>query len=224
MLRRGGWGEGPNFYLQIGIILDRIEGELHSRQNLAIRRNEIMPRTRKTSSRTSKRTLPYTIEWQGPGKTPIRLKVNGQEHQLLVEPRKTLLDVLREDLGLTGAKRGCDEGTCGACTVMVEGRPLYSCMTLAIDCDAQSIETIEALQKESGLHPIQKAFIEEDAFQCGFCTPGQIMSAKSLLDRNPEPSTEEIDRYMTGNLCRCGAYPKIRRAIQRAARMLNKGD
>jgi xanthine dehydrogenase YagT iron-sulfur-binding subunit len=183
-----------------------------------------MPRTKKTSSRTSKKTVFHTIAWQGPGKTSVRLKVNGQEHQLLVEPRKTLLDVLREDLGLTGAKRGCDEGTCGACTVLVGGRPIYSCMTLAIDCDAQDIETIEALQKEGALHPMQKAFIEEDAFQCGFCTPGQIMAAKGLLDRNPEPSTEEIDRYMTGNLCRCGAYPKIGKAVQRAARMLNKGD
>jgi xanthine dehydrogenase YagT iron-sulfur-binding subunit len=183
-----------------------------------------MPRSRKTSSRAPKKAVPHAIDWQGPGKILIRLKVNGQEHQLLAEPRKTLLDVLREDLGLTGAKRGCDEGTCGACTVLVEDRPIYSCMTLAIDCDAQAIETIESLQKEGDLHPLQKAFIEEDAFQCGFCTPGQIMSAKSLLDRNPDPSAEEINRSMTGNLCRCGAYPKIGRAVQRAARMLNRGD
>jgi aerobic-type carbon monoxide dehydrogenase small subunit (CoxS/CutS family) len=180
-----------------------------------------MPRGRIVSRRASKKAGSQAIDWQGPGKTLIRLKVNGQDHQLLVEPRKTLLDILREDLGLTGAKRGCDEGTCGACTVLAEGRPIYSCMTLAIDCDAQSIETIEGLQKEGDLHPIQKAFIEEDAFQCGFCTPGQIMAAKGLLNRHPDPKPDEIDHFMTGNLCRCGAYPKISRAVQRAARMLN---
>jgi aerobic-type carbon monoxide dehydrogenase small subunit (CoxS/CutS family) len=183
-----------------------------------------MPRGRTASRRASKKAGAQAIGWQGPGKTLIRLKVNGHDHQLLAEPRKTLLDVLREDIGLTGTKKGCDEGTCGACTVLVEGRPIYSCMTLAIDCDAQSIETIEALQKEGDLHPIQKAFIEEDAFQCGFCTPGQIMAAKGLLNRYPNPKPDEIDHFMTGNLCRCGAYPKISRAIQRAAKMLGKGD
>ena len=183
-----------------------------------------MPRSRTISGRASKKTRSHAPDWQGPGKVLIRLKVNGQDHQLLVEPRKTLLDVLREHLGLTGTKKGCDEGTCGACTVLVEGRPIYSCMTLAINCDTQSIETIEALEKEGDLHPIQKAFIEEDAFQCGFCTSGQIMSVKSLLDRDPNPGPKEINHFMTGNLCRCGAYPKIVRAVRRAARMLGKGD
>ncbi len=161
--------------------------------------------------------------WRGPGKTRIHLRVNGRDHELFVEPRRTLLDALRIDLGLTGTKRGCNEGTCGACTVLVESRPLYACMALAIDYDGQSVATVESLEKDGELHPIQKAFVEEDGLQCGFCTPGQVMAAKSLLDRKANPTPAEIRRYMAGNLCRCGAYPKIVRAILRAAHLRSSG-
>lgn len=161
--------------------------------------------------------------WRGPGKTMIRLKVNGRWHELFVEPRRTLLDALREDLGLTGTKRGCNEGTCGACTVLVENQPLYACMALAVDYDGQSIATIESLEKNGQLHPIQKAFIKEDGLQCGFCTPGQIMATKSLLDRKPNPTPAEIREFMAGNLCRCGAYPKIVRAVLHAAQLISEG-
>ncbi|MEM4382394.1 MAG: (2Fe-2S)-binding protein [Candidatus Caldarchaeum sp.] len=157
---------------------------------------------------------------RGPGKTPIQLIVNGETHEVLVEPRRTLLDALRKDLGLTGAKKACDEGTCGACTVLVDGKPIYACMALAIECDGKSIETIEGLARNGQLHPIQQAFIEEDALQCGFCTPGQIMSVKALLDENPKPTLEDVKRAVSGNLCRCGAYPKIFKAAMRAAEFL----
>ncbi|MFN4218112.1 MAG: (2Fe-2S)-binding protein [Candidatus Bipolaricaulia bacterium] len=160
------------------------------------------------------------IAVRGPGRTPIKLIVNGEAHEVLVEPRRTLLDALRKDLGLTGAKKACDEGTCGACTVLVDGKPIYACMALAIECDGKSIETIEGLAQDGKLHPIQQAFIEEDALQCGFCTPGQIMSMKALLDENPNPTLQDIKRALSGNLCRCGAYPKIFKAALRAAALL----
>ncbi len=159
----------------------------------------------------------------GNKKTLIKLRVNGREQAVYVEARRTLLDALRKDLGLTGTKKGCDEGTCGACTVLVDGRAIYSCMALAVDYEGSSIETIENLEKEGKLHPIQQAFIEEDGFQCGFCTPGQIMSVKALLDVNPNPTLEEIKNATAGNLCRCGAYPKIHKAAQRAAALWRKG-
>ncbi len=157
---------------------------------------------------------------RGPGKTPIRLIVNGETREVLVEPRRTLLDALRKDIGLTGTKKACDEGTCGACTVLLDGKPIYACMALALECDGRSIETIEGLARDGQLHPIQQAFIEEDALQCGFCTPGQIMSVKALLDENPTPTLEEVKRALSGNLCRCGAYPKIFKAAVRAAELL----
>ncbi|MCL6642406.1 MAG: (2Fe-2S)-binding protein [Candidatus Bipolaricaulota bacterium] len=160
------------------------------------------------------------IPVRGPGKTPIALIVNGQAHEVLVEPRRTLLDVLRKDLGLTGAKKACDEGTCGACTVLLDGKPIYACMALALECEGGAIETIEGLARDGKLHPIQQAFIEEDALQCGFCTPGQIMSVKALLDSNPNPTLEDVKRALSGNLCRCGAYPKIFKAALRAAELL----
>jgi aerobic-type carbon monoxide dehydrogenase small subunit (CoxS/CutS family) len=159
---------------------------------------------------------------RGPEKVPIQLKVNGQERGIHVEPRRTLLDALREDLGLAGTKKGCDEGTCGACTVLADGRAIYACMVLAIECEGKSIETIESLEKGGILHPIQTAFIEEDGFQCGFCTPGQIMSVKALLESNPHPEIEEIARRMEGNLCRCGAYSGILKAAQKAAELLRR--
>jgi aerobic-type carbon monoxide dehydrogenase small subunit (CoxS/CutS family) len=160
---------------------------------------------------------------RGPGKTAIKLTVNGETHELLVEPRRTLLNALRKDLGLTGTKKACDEGTCGTCTVLLEGKPIYACMALAIECDGKSVETIESLSKDGQLHPIQRAFIEEDALQCGFCTPGQIMSVKALLDENPNPTLDDVKRALSGNLCRCGAYPKLFQAALRAADLVRTG-
>jgi xanthine dehydrogenase YagT iron-sulfur-binding subunit len=160
----------------------------------------------------------------GPGKTLLRLRVNGQDHELFADPRRTLLDVLRKDLGLTGTKKGCDEGTCGACTVLIDGRAVYACMALALDCEGRSIETIENLEKEGQLHPIQRAFIEQDGLQCGFCTPGQIMSVKALLSARANPSPKEIRESLSGNICRCGAYPKILKAVRRAAELLQQGS
>jgi xanthine dehydrogenase YagT iron-sulfur-binding subunit len=157
---------------------------------------------------------------RGPHKVPVRLFVNRQEYAVHLEPRRTLLDALRKDLGLTGAKKVCDEGTCGACTVIIDGKPVYSCLTLAIECEEKSIETIEALAPDGKLHALQQAFIEEDAYQCGFCTPGQIMSLKALLDENQSPTLDEVKRAVSGNLCRCGAYLRIFSAGLRAAAML----
>jgi aerobic-type carbon monoxide dehydrogenase small subunit (CoxS/CutS family) len=150
-------------------------------------------------------------------KIPIRLIVNGLPHTIHAEPRRTLLDALRKDLGFTGTKKGCDEGTCGACTVLLNGKPIYACMALALECEGIPVETIEGMQKDDKLHPIQEAFIQEDALQCGFCTPGQIMAAKALLDQNPRPSPEEVRKALVGNLCRCGTYPKILKAVLSAA-------
>lgn len=155
-------------------------------------------------------------------KVNVRLRINGGEYDALVEPRRTLLDTLREDLDLTGTKRVCDMGNCGACTVVVDGRAQYSCLMLAVESEGRDIRTIEGMAKGGALHPVQQAFIQEDAFQCGFCTPGQIMSAVSLLERNPNPTDEEIRIALSGNLCRCGAYPKIMRAVRSAAQMMNQ--
>src|SRR5438128_218970 len=143
---------------------------------------------------------------------PITLRVNGTEHALVIEPRHTLLEALRSDLQLTGTKKVCDMGDCGACTVLVEGRAMYACLLLAVDCDGLQIMTIEGLAGDGQLDPLQQAFMEADAFQCGFCTPGQIMSLRALLNETAAPSDEEILRAVTGNLCRCGAYLNILRA------------
>ncbi len=150
---------------------------------------------------------------------PLALTVNGEDHHLMVEPRRTLLDLLRHDLGLTGAKKVCNMGNCGACTVMVDGRTVYACLTLAIDCEGREVRTIEGLADGATLDPVQQAFIEEDAFQCGYCTPGQVMSMRALLDENPEPTDDDIVRAVSGNLCRCGAYAHIARAGRRAAEL-----
>lgn len=154
----------------------------------------------------------------------ICLSVNGREHELLVEPRRTLLDALRDDLQLTGAKKVCDMGDCGACTVLVDGRAMYACLLLAVDCRERAITTVEGLAQGSELDPVQRAFVEADAFQCGFCTPGQVMSITGLLAANPAPSDAEICRAVTGNLCRCGAYLNIRRAGRIAADQLAGRD
>ncbi len=153
----------------------------------------------------------------GLGKVPVHLRINGQSYQLLVEPRRTLLDALRLDLGLTGTKEGCDQGECGACTVLVDGQTAYSCLMLAIECQDREIVTIEGIMDGDQLHPIQKAFIEHDGYQCGFCTPGQVLAVKALLDKVPHPLEEQVRQAISGNLCRCGAYPKIIRAAMAAA-------
>jgi xanthine dehydrogenase YagT iron-sulfur-binding subunit len=142
----------------------------------------------------------------------VTLRVNSTDHALLLEPRRTLLDALRNDLQLTGTKKVCDMGDCGACTVLVDGRAMYACLLLAVDCQGQHITTIEGLTRDGQLDPVQQAFVEADAFQCGFCTPGQIMSLRALLNETPAPSDEEILRAVSGNLCRCGAYRNILRA------------
>jgi len=150
-------------------------------------------------------------------KKQIRLTVNGEIHECTVESRKTLLDLLREDLKLTGTKKGCDGGECGSCTVLLNKRPVNACLLLAVGVDGQEILTIEGLGK-NGLHPIQKAFIEYGAVQCGFCTPGMILSAKALLDENASPSEMEVREAIAGNLCRCTGYEKIISAILSVSR------
>jgi xanthine dehydrogenase YagT iron-sulfur-binding subunit len=150
--------------------------------------------------------------------TPVRLRVNGQDRSLEIEPRVTLLDALRLRLGLTGAKKGCDRGQCGSCTVLVGGRRVLSCLSLAVQHDGDEITTIEGLAGDGGLHPMQQAFLTHDGFQCGFCTPGQIMSAVALVAEGRTASDHEIREHMSGNLCRCSAYPGILAAIREVAR------
>jgi xanthine dehydrogenase YagT iron-sulfur-binding subunit len=147
----------------------------------------------------------------------ITLCVNGETYQLPVDPRTTLLDALHERLGLTGSKKGCDQGACGACTVLVDGKRILSCLTLAATCEDRAVLTIEGLSKDEHLHPMQQAFIRHDAFQCGYCTPGQILSAVALLSEGRATSDADIREFMSGNLCRCGAYPNIVAAIRDVA-------
>ncbi len=151
----------------------------------------------------------------------LHLKVNGEEYQLKVEPQEILLDVIRDKLNLTGTKRGCDSGDCGACTIIMDGKAVNSCLVLALEADGKEILTIEGLAKKGQLHPLQKAFVEYGAIQCGYCTPGMIMSAKALLDENPDPTEEEISKAIAGNLCRCTGYVKIVQAIKAVADKLN---
>ena len=151
---------------------------------------------------------------------PMKLEINGRGHELALEPRVTLLDALREHLGLTGTKTGCDQGQCGACTVHVDGNRVLSCLTLAAQVEGSAVTTIEGLSEPGGeLHPVQRAFLAEDAFQCGYCTPGQIMSAVACIREGHAGSDGEIREYMSGNLCRCGAYPHIVAAVRAAARL-----
>ena len=144
----------------------------------------------------------------------MQLLVNGGRHRVRVEPRVSLLDALREHLDLTGSKKGCDQGTCGACTVWVDGRRVLACLTLAVTCEGREVTTIEGLATGGELHPMQRAFIEQDAFQCGYCTSGQIMSAVKLLEEGNASTDEDIAEFMSGNICRCAAYPNIRAAIR----------
>jgi len=147
----------------------------------------------------------------------IRLRVNGEEHDVIVRPNQTLVEVLRENLELTGTKEGCGEGACGACTVLLNGKPVRSCLTLAIEAQGKEIVTIEGLVSDGELHPVQKAFIEHGAIQCGFCTPAMILTTKALLDENPGPTEEEARRAISGVVCRCTGYAKIVEAIMAAA-------
>lgn len=147
----------------------------------------------------------------------IQLIVNDQEYDVAVAPNRTLTDVIRYDLGLIGTKKGCEVGDCGSCTVILEGRPVNSCLVLAVQAHGKRITTIEGLETDEGLHPVQDAFVEKGAIQCGFCSPGMILSAKSLLDKNPKPNEGEIRSAIAGNLCRCTGYQKIVEAVQSAS-------
>jgi carbon-monoxide dehydrogenase small subunit len=144
---------------------------------------------------------------------PVRLTVNGERFELFVEAKKTLLDLLREDLELTGTKRGCDNGECGACTVLLNGRPVNACLVLAVEADGQDVLTIEGLADGIHLHALQEAFIQHGAVQCGYCSPGMILTAKALLDENPRPTAMEVRKAIAGNLCRCGTYNKVVKAV-----------
>lgn len=159
-----------------------------------------------------------TATFRGPEAIPVRLDVNGEARTFHAQPRRTLLDALRHDLGLTGTKKVCDRGDCGACTVLVDGLPVYACLALAVACEGRRVETIEGLAPNGALDPIQEAFVAHDAYQCGFCTPGQIMSLAGLLRREQQPTEEQVRAAVSGNLCRCGAYPKIVAAGLAAAR------
>jgi carbon-monoxide dehydrogenase small subunit len=146
-------------------------------------------------------------------KQVMNFTVNGEPYELLVDTRRTLLEVLRDEMGLTGTKEGCGLGACGTCTVILDGKPVLSCLMLAVDAQGKEVLTIEGLAEGEKLHPIQQSFVEKGAIQCGYCTPGMVMSAKALLDKNPKPTYEEIKQAISGNLCRCTGYTKIVEAI-----------
>jgi aerobic carbon-monoxide dehydrogenase small subunit len=154
---------------------------------------------------------------------PISFTLNGRLHEIEVQPHELLLDVVRERLGLTGVKRSCDVQVCGACTLLVDGRPVSACTTLAFEVRDRSVLTIEGLAENGKLHPLQQAFIEHGGFQCGFCTPGMILAAKALLDENPDPSEAELKHFMHGNICRCTGYKKIIESIMAAAKTMRAG-
>lgn len=152
----------------------------------------------------------------------ISLTVNGKAYEVAVRPNQTLVDFLRNELDLIGTKKGCEMGDCGSCTVLMDGRPVNSCLVLAVQANGRQIQTIEGLEGPQGLHPIQKAFVDKGAIQCGFCTPGMILTAKSLLETNPRPDREEIRKAISGNLCRCTGYQKIVDAIEAASQEMAK--
>ena len=157
-------------------------------------------------------------------KRELHLTVNGDEYQLLVDVHRTLLQVIREDIGLTGTKNGCDAGECGACTVLLNDEPVNSCLVLAHEAEGQEVLTIEGLSRGGVLHPVQKAFVEQGAIQCGFCTPGMVLSTKALLDRKPNPTREDILHGLRGNLCRCTGYVKILDAVDSASCLLGERE
>jgi len=147
-------------------------------------------------------------------KIPVTLRVNGESHEIMIAPYRTLLDVLREEIHLTGSKKGCDVGDCGACTVLMDGKPVNACLVVAATADGSEITTIEGMAQDGKLHPLQQAFVKEGAVQCGFCTSGILMSLKALLDRNSSPSMDEVKSAIAGNLCRCTGYTKIFKAVE----------
>ena len=157
------------------------------------------------------------VKVYGPGKVPLQFSINGKSYSAQVEPRVTLLEALRNELDITGAKRVCDRATCGACTMIVDGKPVYSCSVLAIEAQGTKITTVEGLMQGETLHPVQQAFVDNDAQQCGFCTPGFVVACKAFLDKNPNPTPEQIRRGLGGNLCRCGTYIGVRAAVAQAA-------
>jgi xanthine dehydrogenase YagT iron-sulfur-binding subunit len=163
---------------------------------------------------------PAGAEVVGPGVVPITLRVNDKSHQLNLEPRVTLLDALRNNLDLTGAKRVCDRGVCGSCTVHVDGKPVYACNILAIEAQGHNIMTIECLAEEGKLSPMMAAFVNNDAQQCGFCTPGFVMACTAYVQKHPNPSREEVEKGLGGNLCRCGTYMGVRAAVLEAAKTM----
>lgn len=154
----------------------------------------------------------------------IQMNVNGEEYELEVKPNETLLDVIRGKVGLTGTKKGCDTGQCGACTVLMNGKVVNSCLILAVEAHGREVLTVEGLAKDGHLHPLQEAFVEEGAVQCGYCTPGMILSAKALLDENPQPTEREVKEAIAGNLCRCTGYVKIIKAILAASEKISVGQ
>ena len=156
------------------------------------------------------------------GRVLMRLEVNGERREVAAPPHHTLLEVLREECGLTGTKHGCELGECGACTVLVDGAPVYSCLTLALEAEGHAVTTVEGLAEGGELHPLQRAFAEEGAAQCGYCTPGILLAAKALLDRTPKPRRADITEAISGNLCRCTGYTAIYEAIERAAHEMSK--
>jgi xanthine dehydrogenase YagT iron-sulfur-binding subunit len=158
------------------------------------------------------------VQLHGPGKVAMEFTINQKKYRATLEPRVTLLDALRDHFDLTGAKRVCDRGECGACTVLVDNRAVYSCMVLAIEAQGVPIATVESLARGNELHPVQQAFIDNDASQCGFCTPGFVMACKAFLDKHPNPTAEDIRRGVSGNFCRCGTYEGIKKAIAQLAR------
>ena len=160
----------------------------------------------------------------GPGKVAFSLRINGQIQKVELEPRVTLLDALRNYLDLTGAKKVCDRGTCGSCTVIIDGSPVYSCSVLAVEARGKAITTIEGLGAPDRMHPVQAAFVNNDAQQCGFCTPGFVVACKAFLDKNPTPTREQVRRGLGGNLCRCGTYVGVEQAVLEAAKSLKGGS
>lgn len=170
---------------------------------------------------TARRTIKVSgeeVDVYGPGRVPITLTVNGKKYRADLEPRVTLLDALRQEFDLTGAKRVCDSGTCGACTVIMDGKPVYACLILAIDAQGKEITTVEGLMRGEKLHPIQQAFIDNDGLQCGFCTPGFVVAVKAYLDKNAKPTPDDVKKGLGGNLCRCGTYMGIRAAVMQASK------
>jgi xanthine dehydrogenase YagT iron-sulfur-binding subunit len=157
------------------------------------------------------------IPVHGPGKVAMEFTINGEKYKASLEPRVTLLDALRDQFELTGAKRVCDRGECGACTVLMDNKPVYACAVLAIEAQHKPIVTVESLMQQGKLHPVQQAFVDNDAAQCGFCTPGFVVACKAFLDRHPHPTPEDIRHGLSGNLCRCGTYDGIRKAVAQVA-------